>query len=476
VSKKYDFETGKSGYYNLRLAVCTANGKLYGVRLNGGANSRGSIFEYTLPSANVPDGVVKEVYSFPATGTGFPQNTLVESGNGKLYGGTGEGGDTSEGTLFEYDPIHNTYTDITSLMSPTGIITSSMIVIPDAQTITFNALAPAPYGSILKPATASSNLPIQYTSSDTNVAIVQGDSIIVVGIGTTTITASQPGNGGYLAATPVPQLLTTTKATQTITFSALSNKKLSDGSSFILGATASSTLAVTYVSANPAVASISGDTVTLHARGSTEIQASQAGNANFNAATPVPQTLTIINSSPTIANPITEQEAFQLTPFTFTFATNTFADADGDALTYTATRYDGGNLQTWLSFNASTRSFSGTPGTNDTTATIRLTADDGSGGTLTTQFKIRIKIITGIEPDANTLIKIYPNPVHHTLVIADESNEVLPIIIRSSLGEVIYQNAQSKKHEVNTLPWAAGLYFVEVRRGNTVTQTKIIKY
>jgi hypothetical protein len=307
------------------------------------------------------------------------------------------------------------------------------------------------------------------------VAVVQGDSIIVVGIGTATITASQPGNGGYLAATPVQQTLTTTKASQTISFSALANKKLSD-LPFALNASASSTLNVSYTSSNPTVATISGNTVTIHARGSTDIQASQAGNGNYNSASPITQTLTVVNSIPTIANTITGQEALPLTPFIFTFASNTFFDADGDVLTYTASRYDGTNLQTWLTFNATTRTFSGTPGAADSTATIRLTANDGFGGTVTARFKISIKSITGIEPNANALIKIYPNPVHHTLTVEGESTEAMPVTIRSSMGEVIYQNTQSKQHEVNTSSWAAGLYIVEVMKGEAVIQTKIIKY
>ena len=42
--------------------------------------------------------------------------------------------------------------------------------------------------------------------------------------------------------------------------------------------------------------------------------------------------------------------------------TNTFADTDtGDTLTYTATKSDDSELPSWLSFDAATRTFSGTP-------------------------------------------------------------------------------------------------------------------
>ena len=63
-------------------------------------------------------------------------------------------------------------------------------------------------------------------------------------------------------------------------------------------ATASSGLTVSYASSNTAVATVSGNTVTIVGLGTTTITASQAGNANYNAATSVPQTLTVVRANP----------------------------------------------------------------------------------------------------------------------------------------------------------------------------------
>ncbi|RBL88352.1 MBG domain-containing protein [Chitinophaga flava] len=53
-------------------------------------------------------------------------------------------------------------------------------------------------------ATASSGLPILYTSSNTAIAaIINNNQVQILGAGTVTITASQPGNNNYMAATPV---------------------------------------------------------------------------------------------------------------------------------------------------------------------------------------------------------------------------------------------------------------------------------
>jgi len=82
------------------------------------------------------------------------------------------------------------------------------------------------------------------------------------------------------------------KADQTITFATLSSKTSGDAP-FALTATASSGLAVSYVSSNTSVATVSGSTVTIVGAGSTDITASQAGDGSFNAATNVIRTLVV---------------------------------------------------------------------------------------------------------------------------------------------------------------------------------------
>ena len=169
------------------------------------------------------------------------------------------------------------------------------------QTITFNTLAAKAFGdaNFNLPATASSSLAVTYASSNTAVATISGNIVTVVGVGTSTITASQAGNINYNAAADVTQILTVNKANQTITFNPLTAKIFGDAN-FNLTAIASSTLAVTYVSSNTAVAIVSGNTVTIVGGGTTTITASQAGNGNFNAASDVPQTLTVNKASQSI--------------------------------------------------------------------------------------------------------------------------------------------------------------------------------
>ena len=243
-----------------------------------------------------------------------------------------------------------------------------------SQTITFGALTAKTFGdaSFALTATASSGLTVNYSSSNPAVASVSGGTVTIVGGGSTTITTSQAGNANFVAATPVPQVLTVNKAAatvalgslsanfngspkaatattnpvgltvgftydgsaaaptnagiyavlglisssnysgsasgtlviaksnQTITFGALAQKAFNDPG-FALTATANSGLAVSYASSNTAVATVSGSTVTIIALGSTTITASQAGSSNYNAATSVDQTLTVVRGSQTIS-------------------------------------------------------------------------------------------------------------------------------------------------------------------------------
>ena len=87
------------------------------------------------------------------------------------------------------------------------------------QTITFAAPATKTYGNAdfaTGASSTNSTIPITFTSSNPNVAIVIGNNIHIVGAGTTNITASQAGNAGYFAASDVTRTLTVNKANLTI--------------------------------------------------------------------------------------------------------------------------------------------------------------------------------------------------------------------------------------------------------------------
>jgi len=174
------------------------------------------------------------------------------------------------------------------------------------QTITWNQTLSATYGNppITLNATASSGLVVAYTSSNPSVASVSGKTLTIVGVGSATITASQAGNTNYNAATNVAKTITVAapaKSNQTITWNQTLSATYGDPP-ITLNATASSGLVITYISSNPSIASVSGSTLTIVGIGSATITASQAGNANYNAATNVAKTIIVNQATVTKSN------------------------------------------------------------------------------------------------------------------------------------------------------------------------------
>lgn len=205
--------------------------------------------------------------------------------------------------------------------TPTSVILTALNSIQLPQTITFGSLTWGAVGDadVDPGATASSGLAVSYASSDTNVATVVNGKIHFVGAGSATITASQPGNAAYYAATSVNQSLQVYLARQTITFPGMYQKFVGDAD-FSLAATASSGLPVTYTSLNTNVATIVGGKVHIVGSGIAKIQADQAGNTFYPAAVPVIKYFTVDNDGSVLWNRTPENQVFQYTysePYTW---------------------------------------------------------------------------------------------------------------------------------------------------------------
>jgi hypothetical protein len=96
------------------------------------------------------------------------------------------------------------------------------------------------------------------------------------------------------------------------------------------------------------------------------------------------------NDAPTVANAIVNQNVLEDAVLSFQFPANTFNDVDaGATLTYSSTLVGGASLPSWLTFNATTRTFSGTP-LNEHVGTLALAvvANDGNGGTVSNSFNL----------------------------------------------------------------------------------------
>ncbi|WP_221392907.1 putative Ig domain-containing protein [Dyadobacter sp. NIV53] len=121
------------------------------------------------------------------------------------------------------------------------------------------------------------------------------------------------------------------------------------------------------------------------------VQATDNGTPAEHASVQVSINITKVapaNQAPVVANAIGSKTATVGTAFALELPSATFTDADGDALTYSATLADGSALPAWLSFNAANKSFSGTP-TAATVYTVSVNAGDGKAS-VSTQFTLTV--------------------------------------------------------------------------------------
>lgn len=161
------------------------------------------------------------------------------------------------------------------------------------QSISFSVIPTKTYGDLpfTLTASATSGLPVSFSSQYDSLLIIENNIGTIVGAGTLKVYATQNGNENYLPKT-VEQTLIINKAPQTITFGPLPTKKFAD-SPFTVSASSSSGLPVSFSSNRKTVARVSGNTVTIMAAGTAPIVASQAGNHNYLTAPNVIQPLVI---------------------------------------------------------------------------------------------------------------------------------------------------------------------------------------
>ena len=172
--------------------------------------------------------------------------------------------------------------------------------LPSAQTITFtqNPPASAPYNSqFTVAASATSGLAVTFTSlgACTNSGATY---TVASSAGLCSVIASQTGNANYAAAEQVTQTVNATLAPQTITFTKNPPASAPYNSQFIVAATATSGLAVTFTSLGACTNSGATYTVASSA-GVCSVIVSQTGNANYAAAQQVTQT---VNAAVVTAN------------------------------------------------------------------------------------------------------------------------------------------------------------------------------
>jgi hypothetical protein len=175
--------------------------------------------------------------------------------------------------------------------NPAPDISRTFAIARAGQSITFAPLANKTFGDpdFRVSATASSGLPVFFDPSGA-CGLSGPTTVHLIGAGSCTVTAVQPGNANYKPAADVSRTFAIAKLGQAITFGPLRNKTYG-APDFDVSAAASSRLPVSFAASGKCA--VEEATVHLMGAGSCTVTASQPGDANYNSAPAVSRSFSI---------------------------------------------------------------------------------------------------------------------------------------------------------------------------------------
>ncbi len=248
-----------------------------------------------------PIVVTRDQFSNPSTsglGTSKTVTLTLTSGTGLLQGvttldiGTGAGNGTVTFNSLKVSAagtgkgITAAATGLTNAISNSFAISALPVVL--SGTRTYDTTAVAAYG-ILSVSNKVGSDDVIVASGSSTLASADVGAESISSFGTLALGGTTAGNYTLIGGSGT---VTITKADQTITFNALPDKAFGDPD-FLVSATSSSSLTVTFTSMTTGVCTVSTATVHLVSAGTCTIRASQTGNGNYNAAIPVDQSFTV---------------------------------------------------------------------------------------------------------------------------------------------------------------------------------------
>lgn len=113
----------KSDFYtegNISNCIQGKDGKLYGISYNGGARVTPGDTSGIIYSYDIDKNSFKRLYTFTKPSGMSPVNRLCAAADGNLYGLTHEGGANNNGVIFKYSPLSGTYTKLVDLTGTYG--------------------------------------------------------------------------------------------------------------------------------------------------------------------------------------------------------------------------------------------------------------------------------------------------------------------------------------------------------------------
>jgi hypothetical protein len=269
-----------------------------------------------ITSANSATFTIGLPNSFTVTTAGTPTVTAITRGGAALPSGVsyldnGDGTATLSGTpaAGTAGPYLFTFT-ATNGVPPDAVQNPfTLTVVQQSQTISYTSAAPlatvdGPTYAVT--ATATSGLSVAFTidASASAVCTIAGSTVSFIGVGTCVIDANQAGDGTFSAAPQVQQSFVVGQGSQTISFTSTAPAAaVFGGPTYTVTATATSGLPVTFAidASASSVCSIAGSAVSFIGVGTCVVNANQAGDANYLAATQVQQSFTVGKADQTIS-------------------------------------------------------------------------------------------------------------------------------------------------------------------------------
>ena len=339
-------------------------------------------------------------------------------------------------------------------------------------------------------AESSSGLPVNFFSADENVLkIINVNEAVISGAGDVEVSAVQEGNQNYLPDTVV-RMVVIEKANQTISFEPIQTLRFKD--TVILVANASSGLQVSFLSGNENIALTEGNKLIATGVGSLTVIARQGGDMNYHPAQEVDQTIDIsralqeivfdsipdfnesVDSITLIFYATSELEVgLDITRGTATIVDSSLINLSPGTVSVKATQngnefYDSANAVTrtfcviptpeiqvsYQGYHAILSSrhtsgnqwfFDGNIISTDSTVKVYENSDyvlmvtvDGCTG----EASVLVDVITSVTETnlSDIVIRIYPNPVQHTLFIdlSQLAQKELDIHIIDNSGRLVY--------------------------------------
>ena len=267
-----------------------------------------------------------------------------------------------------------TAVNVTSARYASATITAPFVVNKGTAALTNFSVPAKSFGDAsfeITPPTSNSDGAFTYISSNTAVATIAGNVVTIVGIGSSTFTASQAATTLFLATTTTTSFVVN-KATPTITNFSEITKTFGNAAFALVAPTSNSAGSFTYTSSNAAVATIAGSTVTIVGGGTATITASQVATTNYSVGTTT-ATMTVSQATPTITGFSVPAKVTADAPFTIVNPTSNSSGAFTYTSSNTAVATIAGNVVTIVGKGTSTITASQASTTNYLSDSITAT-------------------------------------------------------------------------------------------------------